>query len=289
MSTLPFILFVLIQTPTIKAHVDKNEITIGDQIKYTVEITKSPGTKVELPKLNNLGNFEILDYKVKESSNKISAEYTVTVFQTGVDTIPSLTIHYTDAEGNFGKEQTEKLPINIVSVLDENPSDIKDIKPPEAMPSNFLALALILGALCAGGAYLYWRLKRKRVVPTEAVVKLRPAHEIAYERLKALASSDYLKFKKFKQYYIELSDIIRRYIEARYKILAPCETTYELTQNMKKKKIIFSHIRTIGNFLSGCDLVKFAKHVPTTDETRSNFESAKSIIDRTKKEVSTEQ
>jgi len=285
MSATLFIILILMQPPTIKAEVDRNKIRVGDQIKYTIEINKSPKTKVELPKLNNLGNFEILNYKIKESSNKIRADYTITVFHTGVDTIPSLTIKYVDEKGNQGEVQTEELLINIVSILDENASDIKDIKPPESMPRNFLALVLILGALCIAGAYLYLRLKRKRVVTTEEVVEMRPAHEIAYDRLKALAAKDYLKLNKIKQYYIELSDIIRRYIEARYNILAPCETTYELTQNMKKKKIKFSHIQMIGNFLNACDLVKFAKYVPATDEIRSNFEAAKNIIDQTKEEV----
>lgn len=256
----------------VKTTVDKTTITVGDDIVYRIECEDLKGGELEFPRnLKSLGNFEIKGVKVEEKR----AVYTLTSFRVGEDTIPSLTLKY-KSEGNEFDIKTGAIPITVKSVLTSDIKDIRDIKEPLDIPLNKLPyiLGLVGAALIGSGLYLFLK-KRRRGGIRAVEVDVRPAHEIAYERLRALK----LEEGRIKEYYIELSDIIRRYIEASYCINAPTETTYELLTALKKKKIGYSNVSHIRDFLLGCDLVKFAKYEPSIDEIERDTDSAKGIVD----------
>jgi ribosomal protein S3AE len=88
-----------------------------------------------------------------------------------------------------------------------------------------------------------------------------------------------------KEYYIRLSDIIRTYIENRYRIFAMDRTTWELFQEMKSKKIERLHADKINNFLEECDMVKFAKYTPSHKEIEEIYKKAEEIINITTSEI----
>ncbi|MDP2911475.1 MAG: hypothetical protein Q8N76_03985, partial [Candidatus Omnitrophota bacterium] len=144
-------------------------------------------------------------------------------------------------------------------------NDIRPLKDIVDISEKFSILpfaALILAAF-AIAAFIYFK-KKKAEEKTYAPPM--PAEEIARKALRDLKEKKLIEKGLFKEYYISLSDIIRTYIENRYRIFAMDRTTWELFQEMKSKRIERQHADKINDFLEDCDMVKFAKYTPDQKE-----------------------
>jgi len=137
--------------------------------------------------------------------------------------------------------------------------------------------------LLVGALFYIWRRKRavKGLLP-EKIEPPRPAHEFTLEELTALKESSLLQEGKVKEFYIRISEVIRRYIEGRYFIVAMELTTFELLENLRSSEISEEEIEMFHEFLSTCDLVKFAKYKPTSAKNSTNLGKAFEIVERTK-------
>ncbi len=135
--------------------------------------------------------------------------------------------------------------------------------------------------LLAIGVVIFFYFKRKKNIQKTPSEPPRPAEEIAREELKALLDMKLIEKGMVKEYYVRLSDIMRKYIEGRYKIFAMEETTWELYQEMRVKRIERKHVDKIRDFLEDCDLVKFAKYIPTPKEISEIYKHAQDIIEMT--------
>ena len=279
----------------IESSVDRSKITIGDLIKYTVTVTRDEDVMVQLPGLaKNLGGFEIRDYQVHEPQKHDGklidkVEYLISTFDTGEFEIPPLTIFYT-IPGDTTRQAlcTEPIKIVVESVKPSEAGDIKDIKPQVEVPRNwrrivFLASAglLVVLLIVAVSYYIKKRRAGESLFPAKIEIP-RPPHEIAYEELEQLKNSDLLENGEIKLYYIRVSEIVRRYIEGRYQIVAIEMTTAELMENIRQADIDAELIQLLEEFLDLCDLVKFAKYVPTGEEDVAILQQAYTIVDRTK-------
>ncbi len=280
---------------SIDSQVDKSTIRIGDLIKYTVTVTHSEDVTVQTPSLGaNLGTFEIREYTPPKSEKKDGQiieqiTYTVSTFDTGAYEIPPLTFRYT-IPGDTTEHvlQTEKLKIYVESLKPSEAGDIRDIKGPLSLPPNYrqliiwgsvaLGVALLLGALY----YIYRRKKAGKGLLPKKEEPPRPPHEMALDELNALRASSLLAEGRIKEYYIQVSEIIRRYIEGRYFIIALELTTFELIEKMRAAEVETEIVQMIHDFLDNCDLVKFAKYQPTEKENVEIIERAVEIVERTK-------
>ncbi|HPG39790.1 MAG TPA: BatD family protein [bacterium] len=280
---------------TVESQVDRSTILIGDVFQYSVIVTHDTDVAVQMPELAaNLGMFEIRDYKVLEPAQKegkiiSQTNYLLSTFDTGEFAIPELQIGYTtttDSTVRFIK--TEPLTITVQSLNPEEKGDIRDIKAPLTPPREYrqyIITGLILLAVVAAVVVLIYYLRRRRqgkaLLPTRQKPP-RPVHETALEELQELAQSDLLATGQIKEYYIRLSDIIRRYIEGRFFIYAPEMTTSQLLDKMRDERIETQYIDMTGEFLSSCDLVKFAKYVPEPAETNIITQLAFDFVEQTK-------
>lgn len=271
-------LIIVLSIVEMEATVDKKEITVGDPIKYQVELKLGEGVEIELPQIDKMGNFEVLDKQETKKGELLTIVYTITAFKAGQDTIPEVPIKCIDVNGDTIEVTTSSIAINIKSVLPTNLQDIKDIKSPVSIPRNVLLLIIGIILICVIGGVLYFYYRKRLAKRSTQVLLTKPPHEIAYERLEVLKLED----GKIKEYYIEISDIIRRYIEGRYEISAPTQTTFELYREMRRVKVELRTIELIRNFLNNCDIVKFAKYIPPIETIEEDVDAARNIIDRTK-------
>ncbi len=158
--------------------------------------------------------------------------------------------------------------------------DIKDVKPPLALPPDLWWLWIVLG-VCAVGLIVFLILRRKKHAPPAPEVIL-PPWDIAYQQLEQLRQKDLLAQGLFKEFLSAVSDILRHYIEARFNIRAPEMTTEEFLQYLNKTIALTApQKQALKEFLYACDLVKFAKHQTTIDEAKNHFDLAKKFIDET--------
>ncbi|MDP2920908.1 MAG: hypothetical protein Q8O12_00870 [Candidatus Omnitrophota bacterium] len=153
--------------------------------------------------------------------------------------------------------------------------DIVDIK--AGFPVLLVAILVIIALIIA--VFIYFKKKKK---PEEKIpTALKPAEDIAKDALKALRAMNLVEKGLIKEYYIRLSDIIRLYIENRYRIFAMDRTTWELFQEMKSRDIKRQHAEEINSFLEDCDMVKFAKYKPGEKEIEDIYKKAEEIVDLT--------
>lgn len=163
---------------------------------------------------------------------------------------------------------------------------LRDIKGPLSL-STRLNIPLLLGILVflAVLVLLFMFLSRRK----KALVTIpkRPAHEIAYEQLEKLKGKDLIRQGRIKEYYSEVSDIIRHYLGNRFLLKAPEMTTEEFLFYVRDySRLISAHKTLLRGFLLACDLVKFAKYVPPLEEMDEISVSAKKLVDETKEEAS---
>lgn len=280
---------------SIDSNVDKSSIRIGDLVTYTIAVTRTPDVLVEMPGLAaNLGAFEIRDYEVYEpetDGGKVvdRVEYIISTFDVGEFEIPPLTFRYTLPGDTTAHElKTRSLKILVESLKPSEAGDIRDIKKPLDLPRDYrkvivwgcigFALLVLLSALF----YIWRRRKAGKGLLPQKVEPPRPAHEIALEELDELRESSLLSEGQAKEYYIRISEIIRRYIEGRYFIVALELTTTELIENLRSSEVEPENERRIHEFLDTCDLVKFAKYQPTDKENSEILKLAYEIVEKTK-------
>mgnify|MGYP006278135445 CR=1 FL=1 len=280
---------------TVESMVDRDQILIGDVITYSVQVSYAPAVEVQMPSLaENLGMFEIREYEVIEPKKvddrmETRTDYLISTFDTGEFEIPELEIMYRSQNDSAWQSiKTEPITIRVESLNPDEAGDIRDIKPPKTPPRDYRAyilwglLALLVIAIAV---FIWYYLKRRRegkpILPTRTKPP-RPAHEVALEQLDALTETNLLADGEIKEYYTRLSEIIRQYIEHRYFIYATEMTTTQLLGTMRDEGIKEAHVDQLHTFLLRCDMVKFAKYLPSDEEHAETTHLAYEFVHDTK-------
>jgi len=280
---------------TVHIRADKAKMTIAETVLLELEAAVEPGYEVRMPKVDKvLESFGIVDWdnlgdKLDPNNRVVSTyQYRLEPFLSGMYPIPAFTFEFYDANSPEEKKYeltTEPIDIEVTSLLGEQRAELKidDIEDVLEMPRQasytWVWGLVVVAVAAAAGLWLY--LRRKRV--KELVRIFRPAHEIAYERLRALVKEDLVGAGRIKEFYERISDILRHYIEHRFSLKAPERTTEEFLAELANTDVLpAAEKQRLGEFLKHCDLVKFAKHNPTTQQIQETFDLVKDFIEKTK-------
>jgi len=279
--------------PHVNANVDRAKVTIGDKINYKITVDFPEGMEVLPPEIKDeVGGLAVDDLGIEESRNekgRIIREirYVLETFNTGSYIIPAFDIKYkTKPETEEAVVKTPEVFIVVVTTLDEDASDVRDIRPPVVIKKNYFRLyyivAIVFGVLAIAGAIMLF-LYRKKQREVEFVPEPLSAHQIAYNELESLRALKLISEGRIKEYYYRLSNIVRCYIESRFKLMAPERTTEEFLAEMTvTDRLAEVHKKLISNFLEHCDMVKFAAYGPDRREIENAFNSAIKLVDETK-------
>jgi hypothetical protein len=285
-----------------KATFDNSRIIIGDQVKLRLEVECPSDTKVGFPVLpDSLAPYvEIVErFKIDSASaganrTKFFQEYTVTSFDSGYHSIKPF-VFSVKSNGSIDtlKSNSLLLEVHTLPKLDSLLTALKgpiDIKAPYEAPVTFKEVApVIFGVLLAAGLIfliLYAMKKRKINQPFFFIPPKpkEPAHLIALRELDKLKEEKIWQQGKTKQYYSELTSILRQYIENRFDIPALEQTTIETISAFKFKRSLLDD-KTFDNLmriLTNADLVKFAKYEPLPDENNMALVDSYFFINQTK-------
>ncbi|MDH4136113.1 MAG: BatD family protein [Anaerolineae bacterium] len=284
----------------VSAEVNRETITVGDRLVYTVRAEHDKSLVVDFPQLGSAwGDFEVLSQRPLRpgtSQGRVitGKEYVITAFTVGEHTTPPLRVSYLDSQGRTQEVETDPIRITVTSVLSGTEGvtstlDIRDLKPQAELPRDWSLLPWAgLAGLAAALALpsLLWFLTRRRkragaAAPT-AVVDLRPPEQIAYEELERIAGLKLIEQSRFKEYYTLTADCLRRYAEGIYGVPAMDRTTEEFHAALWRARVDGQQVRLLKDFLAESDLVKFAKYVPPVEEAREALPRARYIVDVTK-------
>jgi len=253
--------------------IDTTQNKIGAQFNLTLKTEVDTATQVTFPSAKNFGALEVIrSYKIDTVKNgarhELIKKYGLTQFDSGRYIIPSLKIL---AGRNILFSDSIAVTIHNVAVdtLKQKMYDIKPIAKAEGTSWGIwkwiLGVLLILGI----GVLMYFWIKKiqKKKIEKEEVVYKSPI-EKATNLLNNLEKKELWQKGAVKEYYSELTDIARNYIEEAVEIPAMESTTSELIEalkkaSMKKKmKISPEILENLERVLKQADLVKFAKSKP---------------------------
>jgi len=277
-----------------EAMVDRAVVTVGDVITLTIEVRYDDDIAPRMPGANTtLGDFEVRDHWSEAPQagpgGQIVAKshFSLTVFSPGVVQIPAVEITYVSSDGTRqGPVETEPVEVKVARVLADKSEDIQDIKAPLEIPRDWLPIliAFLGGAILAAFAlYFFWVRNRKAALSdTGPMVPDRPPHEFAYESLDRIKRSDLLVKGEIPRFHILIAEIIRRYIEGRYRVDALEMASWEVLDGLRHSGVEKDTIPLFERFLDRCDMVKFAKSRPSANQSLETLNLAFEIIDLTR-------
>lgn len=271
------------QNPLVKAQIETSQIRIGEQFSYRISVNETEN--VILPKLE-LKGLEVVDSaRVDTLSNMLIQKYVITGFDSGAFYIPQQQV--------FVKNQaylTDSLLVNVATVEIDTTKikkfPIKSIKKEPYVFDDFkIYIIILIAALLIIGFWIYWFVIRKRKIEEEEpTYKALPPYEEAIYKLNELDEKLLWQNNKVKEYYSELTEIVRGYIERELKIPALEKTTDEIVETLKDfnqaETIITSEetIKKLKDLLQEADLVKFAKSKPLAIEIEEDRKDAEDIV-----------
>ena len=279
-----------INSVEINSIVDTLQTTIGEPIYYTLNVNHSDTIIIQFPDWEFDNFLELRNLSTKNENNKTVARLEIVFWDTGLISIPELNINFLNRDSTLAYSmKSDSLDIEVVSIKDKNPSltdisdDILPIKEP--VPINLsmplgLIIQVVLLVILLFGIILLWRKRVNAAVPIENHSKRaeNPAH-IAMKKLDELRKFDLDQENHKKEFYIQLSFILREYLENSFFIRTLEMTTQEIDNNRNIIPFETDLIDKLIKVLSMADLVKYAKYDKNSDKCFSDLEDAVSIIE----------
>ncbi|MBI2095058.1 MAG: hypothetical protein HYT89_02700 [Candidatus Omnitrophica bacterium] len=246
------------------------QATLGEEIFLFLRVSSPEGFEIAPPGHDtDLLPFELkkidrLAPSVKDGRVVETYKLTLAIFELGELTVPAVPLDFSGRRGS-GRVLSSPVKIRIVEVARHpGKSDaLRPIKGPVSLESSGLrqtipgVLAAVLSIVLA--AKIIRRRLRKKAADLES---LKPPHERAMIELERLRRRELLREGKAKEFYSELTDILRRYFFRVYGVETLELTTAEIMSALREKGIPKTALDKAGAVFGSADLVKFAKLVP---------------------------
>ena len=298
-----FLLFTIIsatsgQNVNVASSFDSSRIFIGDQIKFIITVDQPSDLRLTLPFFKDTlcKNIEVLSGPVVDTSSnqdgriKIVEKYLITSFDSGFYQIPPVFAEMKNKDGlkRFYSDYSQLEVMRIKIAPADTTAKIFDIIKPYRAPVTigeilpWALLVALLGALVWTAIRFISKLKKSET-GAETVIDPDPAHVIAFRELEKLKEEKLWQKGEIKNYYTKLTEILRQYLENRFRVfsleLTTAETLEALVKTGFKKDGSYNQLKTV---LTGADLVKFAKYNPEPSENESHFQNSWDFILATK-------
>ena len=285
-----FLLFALNTQAQVTTKTDTTKIRIGEQIilKYTTDKVQN----VQFPKtlqLDSLRRLEVVkSFDIDTVNNQLIKKYAITSFDSGRYALPEQLVM---SNGKILKTDRVFIDVSTVAVdtTKQNLFPIKAIQSQEFTLKDYAKnywLWILFGLFWIGLVwYIFFRKKETDDDKYARLIAKKKPYELAVSQLEDLDKKELWQNNKTKEYYSELTDILRNYIEKELKIPAMESTTSEVVNAIKKFKninkldISKKTILKLKDLLKEADLVKFAKSKPLDTEISIHRKDADTILE----------
>lgn len=281
------------------ARLDTGAILIGDHVGLKLQLSGPSETQVIWPAFGDtiLGNILVIgrskidsSFSADRKSLTLTQELNLTSFDSGFYTIPQIPFRYrVRPDTSLRTAMTGLTMLMVHTVKVDTTVAIKPIKAPLSVPLTFRELLpyIMMGlALIVLVVLVIWYLKKRK--KNEPLIQVRPKiqllpHEKALQELEKLRVRKLWQQGQVKEYYSELTDIIRTYIEEGFGMPAMESTTYEIVVQLRSGgRFAGAVIGKLEAMLSLADMVKFAKADPLPADNENALNTGFEFVRDTK-------
>ena len=282
------------QVVTVEAKIDSLQILIGEQAKIQLQVAMDSKQKASFPQLTDtlVRGVEIVEtskidtqYLNDKQRMLLTQEYTITSFDSALYYLPPLSVMVDDKQY---KSRALALKVYSIPVDTLNPDHFFGQKAVMKAPFAWedwwgvLGLSLLGIPLLILLIYLVIRIRDNKPIIRKVKVEPKlPPHILAMKHIEKVKEEKSWQKDQPKEYYTELTDIIRTYIKDRFGFNALEMTSSEIIDqllDMKEKE----DLSELNSLFQTADLVKFAKHNPLINENDANLINAIEFINETK-------
>lgn len=283
---------------TVDATIDSTQIYIGQRVGVTLEVSADRDKAVEMPQFDSLQQIvpgvEVMhisevDTQLLNDGQRmlLSRRYIVTSFDSALYYLPPMQVK---VDGKDYESKSLALKVYSLDIDTLHADSIFGMKPAMSPPfvwddwSTPLWISVIILVLTALLLYIIIRLKDNKPIIRRIKIKPKLApHKAAMLKIEHIKSEKIWQKEDSKEYYTELTDTLRQYINERYGFNAMEMTTPEIIEHLQEVNDEEA-LRELRELFHTADLVKFAKYSTLLGENDRNLVSAIEYINATKKE-----
>jgi len=282
--------FPVLAAGTPVATLSTNRIAVGDRVELVLTTRHAANERVLVPDITRppyIISWETGSETKRISDQELETESRIVFssFLTGEHRISTNNVSLLDTNGSEQFIPFPGLVIRVDSVLTNPPPSLSELKPPVGLPGLPWLRTLIvifIVTIIAGLAAWFIRQHLKQRARKPASIRIIPPHEVALTALEALIKRQLIEQRAIEAFYIELSAIVRVYLEDRFNLRAPEQTTEEFIRTSAGSSALSSEHRALTqSFLEQSDLVKFARYEPESDDMRRAWDAAARLVRET--------
>lgn len=289
---------------SLKAKLDSVQLLMGNMTMLNLELVVEKGTKGELPlfrevakegfvgingdsiELRGVAKLDTID--LGTGRQQINYSVPLQSFDSGVYVLPRF-------EYIAGKDTvfSNNLVLKVVPVIVGDNESISGFMPVEE-PLNvsifdqlpdwlydywwiIVIILLMIGAII----YLIVRFKQTGSLNLVKKKELLP-HEVALFNLEKLKNKKLWEQGMEREYFTELTEILRIYLQSRFRINAMEMTTHQIVEMLGSSAEISDKKEYVKQILDVADFVKFAQLRPLPSENTEAFDNAIRFVNETK-------
>jgi hypothetical protein len=275
---------------TFTVKVSRARLSTVDELSFVLEAKAAEQWSAVFPEIgDSLDKFSIVDrgieiHRLDPERNLVHTRiYTLEPFLSGDYVIPPIEMFFEEQEKGFSFSLTsEEIAIEVVSILPPQlgEQDIEGIQGPMPLRQRMVVWigigAIVLAAFGAGLLYV-----SRRINVFQSETKDLHPWKKALNELDALLEKKLIEHGSYREFYDSISDLTRRYVELRFSIRAPAQTTEEFLQQVRESKALAEFAPLLDEFLYGCDLVKFARYRSSVEEAKKTVRICEKFLTET--------
>ncbi len=257
----------------------RDSVTVGQRFPVAYKLTAPDSLAFVTPAKIDAGKCRVVSTAWHEARVEGSVERTADVFMVPVAldsvTVPPVAFDFVSPQGDTLRAWSEgfDVPIRRIALKSE---DLRPLKSQWDVPPDYVKWAAIaLAALALAALIVWWvRKRRARIVEEAPAIRL-PPDTIALAELEKIAAMGLVERGEFKSYYTLVTDVVRRYLGARFGVETMDRTTFELLDDLSHRR---HDVPGLEALLNEADLVKFAKLKPEAPAALQSIEAARAIV-----------
>lgn len=284
------------QVTFLRGRTDVDTIVVGQPFDYQLSLTIPKDYFVEwkqfgdtLSKSIDVINVEeVKTTAINNSDNVIMTQnLTLTSFDTGYVYVPEIAITYSKSLQDSIRYtlRTDEKELYVTTVAVDTTEAFRPIKgvmrqgltAKELFP--WIAIVIIIAGVVYLIIYLKKHKKTKDVVVEEKKKPTIPAIITARAKLAEMKDNEVWNTPQTKDYYTDLTDIAREYLEGQFEIDAIEMTTDEIMEAVNRLDLNNLTKSKLQDTLTTADLVKFAKANPSAEQNKQSFSDINNFVE----------